>query len=111
MNIEQQQEINWRLLSQLLAHLRIVHHVQGRVRVRLLPEVLELLPKLNTNKPEDWLANIPGVIDLRLNTEAASLTIQYDSNRIQPQWWERLLCVSSQELPTLFREVGVKVSV
>lgn len=100
--------MDWNVLPQILAHLQIVHHVRGRVRVRLLPGIMAVLPKLNGANAEQWLTRIPGVLDLRLNLAAASLVIQYDAARIQPQWWERLIVASGQDLPALFAEVGMR---
>jgi len=104
-----EQEMDWNLISQLLSQLSIVHHVRGRVRVRLKPSVLNLLPKIKNGRAEDWLAQLPGITDLRLNLSAASLVIQYDSQRIQPQWWERVVRASRPELPALFAEIGVVI--
>jgi len=97
--------MDWNVLPQILAHLQIVHHVRGRVRLRLRPGIMAILPKLNGASAEQWLARIPGVLDLRLNLAAASLVIQYDAARIQPQWWERLITTPSQDLPALFAEL------
>ncbi len=99
--------MDWNMLSGMLPHLRIVHHVRGRLRVRLLPDALAYSPALNRLKPEEWLKRIPGVLDARLNPVAASLVIQYDAARLQPQWWERLAGASGQELPGLLAEVGI----
>lgn len=99
--------IDWSQLARILSHLRIVHHVQGRLRVRLLPELLDIVSIEHSAASKAWLAQIPGVTNTHLNLAAASLVIQYDANQIQPQWWERLLVVSNQELPMLFAEIGV----
>lgn len=107
--MELEQDMNGNLIAQLLPQLRIVHHVRGRVRVRLQPGVLDLLPKIKNGQAEAWLKQLPGVTDLRLNLSAASLVIQYDSQRIQPQWWERLVCASRAELPDLLAEIGVAI--
>ncbi len=99
--------MDWHLITQLLAQLDIVHHVRGRLRVRLHPNAFGLLPKIGNARAQDWLTQLPGVTDLRLNLSAASLVIQYDSQRIQPQWWERLIRASRTELPDLLAEIGV----
>ncbi len=99
--------MDWQVLPHILRHLQIVHHVRGRLRVRLMPGVMAFLPRFNGGKPEAWLARIPGVVDLRLNLAAASLVIQYDAGRIAPQWWERLMAAPAQDMPSLFAELGV----
>ena len=91
----------------LLPHLRIVHHVRGRLRVRLHAGVLDWLAQSPNADPETWLARWPGITALHLNKAAASLVIEYDARRIPPQWWERLLHARSEALPALLAEAGL----
>lgn len=100
---------DWTRLAGLLSHLRIVHHVRGRLRVRLRAGVLGWLAQWPNAAPENWLARLPGVTALHLNKAAASLVIEYDAGRIPPQWWERLLHTRSEALPALLAEVGLLV--
>lgn len=94
-------------LAGLLPHLRIVHHVRGRLRVRLHAGVLDWLAQWPDVAPETWLARLPGVTTLHLNKAAASLVIEYDARRIPPQWWERLLRAQNEALPALLAEAGL----
>ncbi|MCP5159757.1 MAG: hypothetical protein H6975_10165 [Gammaproteobacteria bacterium] len=94
-------------LASLLPHLRIIHHVRGRLRVRLHAGVLDWLARSPDVAPENWLARLPGVTALYLNKAAASLVIEYDAQRIPPPWWERLLHAQNEALPVLLAEVGL----
>lgn len=96
---------DWSRLAGLLPHLRIVHHVRGRLRVRLLAGVLGWLAQWPNAAPETWLARWPGVTMLHLNKAAASLVIEYDARRIPPRWWERFLHARSEALPALLAEI------
>ncbi|MEI2783075.1 MAG: hypothetical protein V9H25_18270 [Candidatus Competibacter sp.] len=98
---------DWSRLAGLLPHLRVVHHVRGRLRVRLHAGVLGWLAQGPNAEPESWLDRVPGIIALHLNKAAASLVIEYDARRIPPQWWERLLHGRSEALPALLAEVGL----
>ncbi|MDG4598162.1 MAG: hypothetical protein P9F75_21140 [Candidatus Contendobacter sp.] len=98
---------DWARLAGLLPHLRIVHHVRGRLRVRLHAGVLGWLAQGPNAAPESWLARLPGITALHLNKSAASLVIEYDARRIPPQWWERLLHSRGEALPVLLAEVGL----
>lgn len=98
---------DWSRLAGLLPHLRIVHHVRGRLRVRLHAGVLGWLAQGPNAAPESWLARWPGITALYLNQAAASLVIEYDARRIPPPWWERLLHARSETLPALLAEVGL----
>ncbi len=97
---------DWSRLAGLLPHLRIVHHVRGRLRVRLQAGAANWLVQWPNAAPESWLARLPGITALHLNKVAASLVIEYDARRIPPQWWERLLHARSETLPALLAEVG-----
>jgi len=98
---------DWSRLAELLPHLRIVHHVRGRLRLRLGDGVLELLAQWPDVAPDDWLARLPGVTALQMNRLAASLVVEYDPRRIPPQWWERLLRAQSGTLPAVLAEVDL----
>ena len=98
---------DWSRLAGLLPHLRIVHHVRGRLRVRLHAGVLGWLAQGPDTAPEAWLARWPGITALHLNKAVASLVIEYDARRIPPQWWERLLESRSEALPALLAEVDL----
>ncbi len=97
---------DWSRLAGLLPHLHIVHHVRGRLRVRLHAGALGWLAQGPNAAPENWPARLPGITALHLNRAAASLVIEYDARRIPPQWWERLLHARSETLPALLAEVG-----
>ena len=98
---------DWTRLARLLPHLRMIHHVRGRLRVRLHAGVLGWLAQWPNAAPETWLAQWPGITALHWNKAAASLVIQYDARRIPPQWWERLLHSRGEALPALLAEVGL----
>jgi hypothetical protein len=97
---------DWSRLASLLPHLRIVHHVRGRLRVRLQAGVANWLAQWPNAAPESWLARLPGITALHWNKAAASLVIEYDARRIPPQWWEHLLHARRETLPALLAEVG-----
>lgn len=97
---------DWSRLAGLLPHLRVVHHVRGRLRVRLQAGLTSGLAQWPNAAPESWLARLPGITALHWNKVAASLVIEYDARRIPPQWWERLLHARRETLPALLAEVG-----
>lgn len=83
-------------LESLLAlrrDLDIVHHLPGRIRLRLgsLIEEWTLTQGLDLAQARDLLRSIPGVLGYRLNPAAASLVIEYDPRRLNPAWWETLV--------------------
>lgn len=92
-------------LLSLRAGLAIIHHVPGRLRLRIGQPVLDWAAGrgLDAAGAAAWLAGLaagratgvavglPGLIGLRLNPVAASLVIDYDPRRLPSHWWETLM--------------------
>lgn len=100
---------DWARLAAVLPHLRVIHHIRGRLRLRLQAGLLSGLAQWPNAAPETWLAQWPGITALHLNKAAASLVIEYDAQRIPPAWWEQLLCSPHQALPARLAEIGLNV--
>ncbi len=88
--------LNFADLADLLRHrveLGIVHHVPGRIRLRLGPALLEWAQARGVNPKQAavWLSTFPGVKGMRINAAAASLIIEYDARRLDPAGWETLV--------------------
>lgn len=80
-------------LLRLRAGLAIVHHIPGRIRLRLDPSTLAWANDEGVN-PElaaQWLGDFPGVKRTRVNAAAASLIVEYDPKRLAPSNWETLI--------------------
>lgn len=80
-------------LLRLRAELAIVHHIPGRIRLRLGPGVLDWAQAegLGPDQAAHWLGALPGVKGARINAAAASLVIEYDPRRLEPCSWETLV--------------------
>jgi hypothetical protein len=88
--------------------LGIVHHVPGRIRLRLGPAILAWARSLGLKqadaqaRADSWLVRAgpgggAGVLGTRLNPAAASLVIEYDPLRLDPAWWETLVLGEDDE--------------
>ena len=84
------------LLARFVPHVRIAHHIPGRVRLRLGAAALKEagvsaagLP-LKGELAGDALA-LPGVRRVGWNLLAHSCTVEYDTARIAPAAWPELL--------------------
>ncbi|GHU19900.1 hypothetical protein FACS189475_07910 [Betaproteobacteria bacterium] len=101
-------------LQQLSSCIEIVHHVPGRIRLRLLDD----LPSLNVNAEslisraqalKDTLDDLPGIRSIRVNALARSCTIEYDHRNIPFQAWPDFLgCVQSDAAAVLRRIISAK---
>jgi hypothetical protein len=81
-------------LSPFLAlrrHLRIAHHIPGRIRLRVGPAVLKEAGRVDAGVLERILDAVQGIEDVRVNAAAGSAVITYVPQVIEPEWWETLV--------------------
>ena len=71
--------------------LRIVHHVPGRLRVRLSGEALKRTHKLSLSEFRRLIEGIKGVQHLRLSPATLSAVIGYDADLLAPSMWDDLI--------------------
>lgn len=86
-------------------HLSIVHHVVGRIRLRYGPAVLRQLPDIQDKQAERLLLVIEGIEDVRVNTAAASVIIEYDPRVIEPDTWIVLFQGTEDEAARVIRRL------
>ncbi|MBQ6656495.1 MAG: hypothetical protein IJM64_04340 [Ottowia sp.] len=83
------------LLARFAPHVRIAHHIPGRVRLRLDAAALkEAGISTGALRPKGaWTDDgaLPGVRRVSWNLLARSCTIEYDAVRIAPAAWPELL--------------------
>jgi hypothetical protein len=77
-------------LVPLLEEAEIAHHIPGRIRLRFNYSILAMLPKLNDlgNEILRIADQVKAFNDIRLNLHAGSVTIQYDTDLLPPDFWE-----------------------
>lgn len=71
----------------LAPHTEIVHHIPGRIRLRLRRSGLDVIAKTDV---ANLMQNIPGILKLRVNPVVGSLTLEYDPKRLSHSLWEKL---------------------
>jgi hypothetical protein len=75
----------------LRRHLKIVHHIPGRVRLRVGAAVFKELGNVDTGLFDHILGAIDGIKEVRVNVGAASVVINYVPANIKPSWWDTLV--------------------
>lgn len=75
-------------LSRLL---RIVHHVPGRLRVRLSKDILRHSSTVSLDEIRNIVDKIDGVRSLRVSPVTLSAIIEYDPSVIAPHLWDSLI--------------------
>jgi hypothetical protein len=96
-------------LIDLAAQMGIVHHIPGRIRLKVNLSGLLLAKDLDA---EDLMKSFNGILDARANAAARSIVIGYDQSVIDPEFWDRLVnlekdpalrCSVKQQLEKLAR--------
>ncbi len=72
----------------LARHVNIVHHIPGRIRLRLQPSILKVAGDLDIEKLAD---SLPGILRTRVNMIVGSVTIEYNSSQLSPDLWESMI--------------------
>ncbi len=80
----------------LARHVSIVHHIPGRIRLRVSPSGVKAACEIDLNR---LMSGIPGVLKTRINALVGSVVIDYDFKRLPPDLWESLVkCHRDREL-------------
>jgi hypothetical protein len=87
-------------LIDLAAHTDIVHHIPGRIRLKVGFSGLLLARDLDA---ADLMKHFNGILDARVNAPARSIVIGYDKRVIDPDFWNHLIDLRSN--PELRRSV------
>lgn len=76
-------------LRESIHGIRIVHHLPGRIRLKLEADLagLPLPTATDLNHFQNLLAKVAGVRDLRINFMARSCTVEYDPKIIPFDAW------------------------
>jgi hypothetical protein len=80
-------------LDALLAHVRVAHHIPGRIRLRLAKPSGGAGPRASGKTLARFcsaLGAAPGIHAVRLNWMAHSCTVEYDSLRVANEAWSDL---------------------
>lgn len=72
-------------------YLTIVHHVPGRIRLRLNKAIKKEMGTIDKSLIDRVIKSIEGIKDVRINALAGSVVISYAANLLKPDWWETLV--------------------
>ena len=76
---------------QLRQHIKIAHHVPGRIRVRVMLSALKQLPDIDPTILESLQIEAQGIKEVRINRVAGSAVISYDTAKIPQASWETVI--------------------
>ena len=75
----------------LRRHLAIVHHLPGRIRLRLGAALWGAAAGVERARFKTLLDGLEGIRDVRVNLAVASVVVEYDPKQISPDDWETLV--------------------
>lgn len=75
----------------LRRHLKIAHHIPGRIRLKVGSTVFEELDTIDPSVFDRILHAIDGITDVRINKAAGSVIIAYAADTVDPDSWQTLI--------------------
>jgi len=91
----------------LRKHLKIVHHVPGRIRLRVAAALFKEFDGIDSQVFDKILGAIAGIKDVRVNALAGSVVISYAAKQIKPSWWDTLITGEQGRAVDLLRQLLV----
>lgn len=85
MNIDAQRLID------LAAYFSIIHHIKGRIRVRVSPKIKTCGEDISIEDIEALPQRIKGIKSIKINKIVGSLTIEYDPAVFPSPLWDNLV--------------------
>jgi hypothetical protein len=98
-------DIDLEPFREIRRHLRIAHHIPGRIRIRASAAVVDAAPDVDPSVLDRILDSIEGIEDVRVNKRAGSVVVSYRAGRIRPEWWETLVNGDEDESMALLRRL------
>lgn len=84
-------DISSEKIVEIASYFKVVHHVAGRLRVRVNPKIKELSNGICLEDIEQIPKKINGIKSIKINKIVASITIEYDNAIFPKQTWEDLI--------------------
>ena len=98
-------------LAQVASYFTVIAHTNGRLRVRVSPQIKEISQNVNLGTLDDTIAKINGIKNVKFNKIIGSVTIEYYHQIFPKNLWEDLLNGQnleqiSQKINAVAREVS-----
>ncbi len=78
-------------LVELVSYFTIIHHIKGRLRVRVSPKIKEQSGDVTIDDIETLPQKISGIKKIKINKIVGSITIEYDNNIFKKELWDDLV--------------------
>ncbi|NLK67449.1 MAG: hypothetical protein GX282_08255 [Campylobacteraceae bacterium] len=91
-------EITTKDVLRVISYCSLIHHINGRLRVRVSPSIKKELNGFSKAEIESYgheiksaIENFSGIKNVKVNKKVASVTIEYDSEILPKSFWDDLL--------------------
>lgn len=74
-------------LLRIAPHTVVVHHIPGRIRLRVLPSGLNVVRGVDV---DSVIGSLPGIKGVRINATVGSVVVEYDSGKLPYSFWENM---------------------
>lgn len=78
-------------LVELAQYFTTIHHIKGRLRVRVSSKIKEQSGDISMGDIEDLPQKIDGIKKIKINKIVGSITIEYDNNIFAKELWDDLI--------------------
>lgn len=78
-------------LVEMTTYFTIIHHIKGRIRVRVSPKIKEQSKNITIDDIETLPQRIDGINKIKINKIVGSITIEYDNNIFKKELWDDLI--------------------
>ena len=79
------------LILKIASYFTLIHHTQGRLRIRVSSKIKDEAQNLNLDKIDETIKRIDGIKSVKFNRLIGSVTIEYDHKIFPKEIWDDLL--------------------
>ncbi len=98
-------------IIKIASYFTIVHHVKGRLRVRVNPSITKQNNYISLSDIEELPNKILGIKKIKINKIVASVTITYDPQVFSPGIWDDLIAGDNlDEITILINKLAKEVA-
>lgn len=83
--------INTEKLIELAKYFSVIHHIKGRIRIRVSSKIKELEGSVSLSDIEELPSKIDGINTIKINKLVGSVTIEYDHEVFRKELWDNLI--------------------
>jgi hypothetical protein len=94
-------------ILEISAYLSKIHHVKGRIRMRVHPKIKEQAQNISLSDIESLPQKIKGIKAIKINKAIGSITVTYDNAVFSYDLWEDLLAgKNTQAIATIVNSLA-----